>query len=307
MTLTVTNLVRHFGDRPALRGVSLEVAHGEIHGFVGVNGAGKSTTLRIVAGLLGKHGGEVTWDARTVDQRQQRRFGYMPEQRGLYPKMHVGDQLEYFARLRGVSRGAARENAAHWLRRLGLGDAGRRQLQALSHGNQQRVQLAACLVGEPELLLLDEPFSGLDVIGVSLLSEILRELADSGAAVLFSSHQLDVVERLCARVTIIDRGRTLSAQTVQELRSSASLAAELLVDTRSCKWDGQVPGVTVHHEPGGQVRLSIPGHVNAQAVLDLALKQGRVVRFEPQKLDLTELLTTVVSGRNPASERGVLG
>jgi ABC-2 type transport system ATP-binding protein len=185
-------------------------------GFVGPNGAGKTTAMRIILGVLGADRGEVRWRERPVDAGVRRRFGYMPEERGLYPKMRVRAQLTYLASLHGV---AAPEAAAdRWIERLGLSDRAEDRLEALSLGNQQRVQLAAALVHEPELLVLDEPFSGLDPVGVDVLSGVLAEYAATGVPVVFSSHQLELVERLCEAVAIIKDGRLVASGPVEDLR-----------------------------------------------------------------------------------------
>ena len=205
--LEVRDLTKRYGDVVALGGASFSVAPGRIVGFLGPNGAGKTTTMRAILGLVRPDGGEVRWMGEPVGPGERARFGYMPEERGLYPRMKVGDQLVYLAELSGMTSGAAKEAAASWLGRLGLGDRAGARLEELSHGNQQRVQLAAALVHDPELVVLDEPFAGLDPIGVQALAEMLAQTAATGVAVLFSSHQLDLVEDVCQDVVIIDHGR----------------------------------------------------------------------------------------------------
>jgi ABC-2 type transport system ATP-binding protein len=217
-TLELHELRRSFGAVTALDGLSFAVAPGTLFGFVGRNGAGKTTTMRIVCGLLAADSGTVTWGGRPIDRGARRRIGYMPEERGLYPRMRARDQLEYFGVLHGWTHRRARTEAAAWLERVGLGDRADATLQELSQGNQQRVQLAAALVHGPGLLVLDEPFAGLDPIVTDLLADILREQAARGVPVLFSSHQLELVERLCDAVAIIDRGRLLACGAVEELR-----------------------------------------------------------------------------------------
>ena len=187
-------------------------------GFLGPNGAGKTTAMRAIFGLVTPESGEVRWRGAAVSGRDRLRFGYMPEQRGLYPKMKVAEQLVYYGRLHGMSRRGAETAAERWLEELGLADRAADPLENLSHGNQQRVQLAAALVHEPDLLVLDEPFNGLDPIGAETMAGVLRARAAAGAAVVFSSHQLDVVEDLCEDVAIIDRGRIVLEGDVQELK-----------------------------------------------------------------------------------------
>ncbi|MDU0348087.1 ABC transporter ATP-binding protein, partial [Actinomyces sp. MRS3W] len=217
----VSNLSKRFGSLQALDAVSLRLGDGEIVGFVGANGAGKSTTMRIIMGVLTADAGTVTWDGAPVDAALRRRIGYMPEERGLYPKMKVGEQLTYLARLHGVGANAARRAGEEWTERLDIASRREDEVQKLSLGNQQRVQLAAALVSDPDLLILDEPFSGLDPVAVDVMSQVLRERAAAGVPTLFSSHQLDVVQRLCDRVIIIQAGRLVADGTVAELQATA--------------------------------------------------------------------------------------
>jgi ABC-2 type transport system ATP-binding protein len=222
--LELTGLGRDFGPVRALDGLSFAVPPGTLFGFVGRNGAGKTTAMRIICGLLAPDRGTVTWRGRPLDAAARARIGYMPEERGLYPKMRAGDQLEYFGVLHGMSHQQARAAASPWLERLGLGDRAGAKVEELSQGNQQRVQLAAALVHRPDLLVLDEPFAGLDPIVCDLLTGVLRDEAARGVPVLFSSHQLELVEHVCERVAIIDRGRLVASGPLEELRAAGTLA-----------------------------------------------------------------------------------
>lgn len=217
--LEIEQLVVQFGEIRALDGMSFSVARGQLVGFLGPNGAGKTTTMRAALGLLRPQSGTVRWDGHPVDEATRQRVGYMPEERGLYPRMKVLDQVAYFGRLAGLDRTEAFDSAANWLDRLGLSARKDELVQNLSHGNQQRVQLAVALVHDPDLLVLDEPFSGLDPVAVQTMSAVIAERAEAGAAVLFSSHQLDLVEDLCEDVVIVDRGRVILSGTVTELRA----------------------------------------------------------------------------------------
>ncbi len=221
--LQITDLTKRFGDVVAADGVTLSVPRGRIVGFLGPNGAGKSTTMRSIFGLVDPDGGTITWDDRPVEAEHRSRFGYMPEQRGLYPKMPIVEQVTYFARLKGLAPAAAGERAAELLGELGLGDRLRDPLEKLSHGNQQRVQLAVSLVHQPELAVLDEPFNGLDPLAVTRLQGFLGNLARAGTAVLFSSHQLDLVEKVCEDVVIIAEGRVRAAGSIESLRTASGL------------------------------------------------------------------------------------
>lgn len=217
--LVIDDLHKRYDDVVALDGCSFTVRPGRMVGFLGPNGAGKTTTMRAVFGLLRPDAGTVSWNGVVVDDEMRMRFGYMPEQRGLYPRMRIAEQLVYFGRLHGMSKSDASDAAERWLTDLGLGERLDDTLEVLSHGNQQRVQLAAALIHDPELLILDEPFSGLDPIGAETMAGVLRSRAASGASVVFSSHQLDVVEDLCDDVAIIHRGRIVLEGNVHELKS----------------------------------------------------------------------------------------
>ena len=228
--LQISHLSKRFGSLQALNELSFHVGDDELVGFVGANGAGKSTTMRIAMGVLEADSGTVTWDGQPVDAGLRRRIGYMPEERGLYPKMKVEAQLTYLARLHGVSKARAQEAALEWTERLGIQARRGDEVQKLSLGNQQRVQLAAALVADPALLILDEPFSGLDPVAVDVMSQVLRERAEAGIPTLFSSHQLDVVERLCDRIVIIRSGQLVAAGTIEELAATASPRWRVVID-----------------------------------------------------------------------------
>ncbi|MFV0307514.1 MAG: ABC transporter ATP-binding protein [Desertimonas sp.] len=207
--LEIDDVSQCFGAVRALDHVSFVLRPGEVVGFVGRNGAGKTTAMRVILGLVEPDAGAVRWDGVPLDRAFRRRVGYLPEERGLYPKMGVTDQVRLLGRLSGLPEPEARRDAQRWVERVGLADRADDPLGELSLGNQQRVQVAAAMVAGRRLAVLDEPFSGLDPIGVELLAELLHEHAAAGAAVLFSSHQLDLVERLCRRVVIIERGRII--------------------------------------------------------------------------------------------------
>ncbi len=221
--LALTDLSKRYGDVHALNGCSFEVDRGRMLGFLGPNGAGKTTAMRTIFGLVTPDSGRVTWDGQPIRVDQKRRFGYMPEQRGLYPKMRVHDQLTYLGVIRGVNPKEAAASADRWLERFGLAERRLDRVEVLSHGNQQRVQLAAALVHDPELLVLDEPFSGLDPIATETMADILREQAAAGKAVVFSSHQLDLVEDICEEVAIINAGRIVVEGNVRALKDAAPI------------------------------------------------------------------------------------
>ena len=251
--------------------------------------------MRIVLGVLAADAGEVRWRGRPITFATRRRIGYMPEERGLYPSMGVTEQLVYLAELHGMRAPAARAAAAHWLERLGLGDRGGEQLQKLSQGNQQRVQLAAALLFSPEVLVLDEPFSGLDPVAVDVMSAVLREQADAGISVLFSSHQLELVEQLCDRVGIIRGGRMLAAGSVDELRTGSAPRYWVDAPGAATGWAKQVPGATVVRVEGPRTLVELPAADGDQALLQAALATGPVREFRRDIPTLSELFRSVIT------------
>ena len=294
--LEFDGLHKSYGTNRVLDGVSFAVAPGSMFGFCGSNGAGKTTTMRIAMGLVRADAGEVRWQGRPLDQAARRRIGYMPEERGLYPKMRVGEQLAYFARLHGMDGAAAARAAEHWADRLGLGERRRDQVEKLSLGNQQRVQLAAALVSRPEVLILDEPFSGLDPVGVDALAEALLEQVGGGVPVVFSSHQLDLVERLCDAVGILARGAMVATGPVAELRRrEAGRLLRVVVPDAPAGWAAALPGVQVVSERAGDTVLELAPGTDDQAVLAAALRTGRVAHFAWREPSLVELFREAVA------------
>jgi ABC-2 type transport system ATP-binding protein len=292
--LEIRDLTKRYGDLVALDGVSFDVPPGRIVGFLGPNGAGKTTTMRALFGLVRPDGGEVRWRGRPVGLHERARFGYMPEERGLYPKMRIGEELAYVAQLSGLGGAAAKEAAAGWLARLGLGDRAQARLEELSHGNQQRVQLAAAMVHDPELVVLDEPFSGLDPLGVASLAEMLVHAAATGVGVVFSSHQLDLVEDVCQDVVIIDHGRIVLTGEVDALKaSSPRRSLEIKVDGHP--WVPVLPGVTAATKQDGRQRVLVDASTDLEEILRSARGAGELTTFSFEPPSLTDLFLGAVS------------
>jgi ABC-2 type transport system ATP-binding protein len=289
--------------------MTFAVEPGSVTGFLGPNGAGKTTTMRAVFGLTALDAGEVRWDGRRIDHRARRRFGYLPEERGLYPTMRVLDQLLYLGRLRGMSAADATAEATRWLDDLGLTDRARDSLEDLSLGNQQRVQLIGALIHRPDVLVLDEPFSGLDPVAVDALSKVLVAEARRGATVLFSSHQLDLVEDLCERAIVVDRGRVVAEGTIDDLTAGSDPVLEVVVPSDpNGTWArvlerGNVRVISVR---AGRVRLALepaPGLAvdRAAAVLDAARAAGPISHFAFERRSLAEVFLGTV-GRPVAED-----
>jgi ABC-2 type transport system ATP-binding protein len=293
--LELCEIRKRFGQVQALDDCSFSVERGRMLGFLGPNGAGKTTTMRAIFGLVEPDSGQVLWDQRPVQLQDRLRFGYMPEERGLYPRMPVAEQVAYFGRLHDMDADQARTAAAKWLERLGLSERATAKLEELSHGNQQRAQLAAALVHEPELLVLDEPFAGLDPVAVQTLAEVLRSEAERGAAVLFSSHQLDLVEDICEDVAIVDHGRVVTTGKLDALRRrSRHRQIELHLDGAPQEWLPHVAGVELVDRHDGSLRLAAEHDVDPERVLAEAEHAAQVVGFSYGPPSLTELFLELV-------------
>jgi ABC-2 type transport system ATP-binding protein len=293
--LEIKDLSKRYGDVVALDGASFSAQPGRIVGFLGPNGAGKTTTMRCIFGLATPDRGETLWHGQPITRETRLRFGYMPEQRGLYPRMRVGEQLSYFAQHHGMSGKDANAATTRWLERLGLGDRQKDKLETLSHGNQQRVQLGAALVHDPELLVLDEPFSGLDPIGIATMTEILRERAAAGVGVVFSSHQLDLVEDVCEDVVIIARGRIVAHGAIDDLRAASGRRhLEVEVEGAGASWLDGRDGATLVEQKGDLVRLLVPVDADLSGLLAAASAAGPVRRFAFQPPALSELFMEAV-------------
>ncbi|MBB5633041.1 ABC-2 type transport system ATP-binding protein [Cryobacterium mesophilum] len=291
--LEVEQVNRSFGAKRVLRDVSFTVDGGRMTGFVGANGAGKTTTMRIILGVLSADSGRVALNGSDLGDADRRRFGYMPEERGLYPKMKVAEQIIYLARLHGLAPAAAQKNTMQLLERLGLEERADTAVEALSLGNQQRAQIAAALVHDPEILVLDEPFSGLDPIAVETVQGVLKERAAAGVPVLFSSHQLDIVERLCDDLIVIADGDIRASGSRERLRAEFGGSRYELHVSGSAEWVRGAAAVEVVSIDGGRTVFSAAPDA-AQAVLRAALDRGPVVRFAPQEPSLAQIFREVI-------------
>lgn len=292
--LRLRGITKSYGERRVLDGVTFDVAPGRLTGFVGGNGAGKTTTMRIVLGLLAHDAGEVTLDGVALDESARRGFGYMPEERGLYPKMKVLDHIVYLARLHGFGRAEATRRSEEILDRLGLSERLGDNVEALSLGNQQRAQIAAALVHDPKVLILDEPFSGLDPLAVEVVAGVLQERAAAGASVLFSSHQLDVVERLCDDLVIIAGGAVRASGSRDALRAEHATRRYELVSSGDAGWIRDEPGIEVVDFDGGYALFEAADEAAAQRVLQQAVARGDVASFTPQRPSLSQIFKEVI-------------
>ena len=293
-------LTRRFGDRTVVDDVSFDVPAGLLTGFVGANGAGKTTAMRMIMGLLGISAGEVRWHGRPITAADRRRFGYMPEERGLYPKQRILDQLVYLGELSGMPAAQARRSASESLERFGLTDRSGDRVEKLSLGNQQRVQIIAALLHEPQALILDEPFSGLDPTAVDSMVDLLREETARGVPVLFSSHQLDLVERVCDRLVVLRAGEVVAQGTVPELRQRGPERLRLVAD-RDAGWVRDIAGLHVVDVDGSEALVEVTeqdeGAADAvrRALLTAALERGEVRELAIVRTPLSEIYREVTA------------
>jgi len=290
-TLVLSHVSRAFGDVAAVRDVSFTVAPGTTFGLLGPNGAGKTTTMRMLLGILLPDAGTVTWNGGAVDLAVRRRFGYLPEERGLYGKLKVREQIAYFGRLHGVPPGEDAARAQAWIARLGLDELADRPCAELSKGNQQKVQIACAALHEPDLLILDEPFSGLDPVNARTLLDALRALQRVGTSLILSSHQMWQIENLCESFCIIADGAVRARGSLAELRaawptrlievepSSAGLRAVL----------DALPGARPAETANGALTYEIPADADAGALLRRLVAAGEVTRFERVEPTLEEI------------------
>ncbi|MDT9593119.1 ATP-binding cassette domain-containing protein [Nocardioides zeae] len=290
--LRLSGITKSYGQRRVLEDVSLEVRRGELLGYVGGNGAGKTTSMRIVLGVTEPDSGSVTVDGEGVTAAHRARMGYMPEERGLYDTMRLHQQLAYFAELHGVDRRTAARSADYWLDRLGLHERRDNRLEDLSLGNQQRVQLAAALVHAPDVLVLDEPFSGLDPLAVDVMAEVLRDEAGRGVPVVFSSHQLDLVERLCDRVCVLKDGRVVAAGTVAELTGDERQQHLLRTTAPESAW--AYLATDIDHRTDGTV-VTLAPTARLDDLVDAVRAAGELHELRPWRPSLTDVYRDVAA------------
>jgi ABC-2 type transport system ATP-binding protein len=289
--LLIDGLRKRFGEVQALDGVSLTIKPGEVFGFLGSNGAGKTTTMRIVLGLMKADEGTVTWNGRAAHDWPRRTWGYMPEERGLYLRMPVLEQLVHFAALYGIPRATARRDALAWLTRFRIEDAADRRAETLSKGNQQKVQYIATVLHDPDVLLMDEPFSGLDPVNVALLKAAFLEMRERGKTIVFSTHQLEQAEELCDAVAIIDHGRIVASGPTREVRRSTGHQVVRVAagGDGDLAWLRSMPHVSVTRDGQDYAEVRVDADLDPQSVLRAAMAHGGVTRFEVADPSLEEV------------------
>lgn len=292
--LVLDSLSLSFAGKHALNKLSFEVPQGEIFGFLGPNGSGKTTTMRVIFGLLTPDSGEVRYDGQRLTRAVSKHFGYMPAERGLYKKMTVADQLGYFGRLHGLNKECAKKKPHYWLKRFGLADQSRAKIETLSLGNQKKVQLIVALSHDPQVLILDEPFSGLDPIATTSMVEVMHEIVKTGRTLIFSSHQLDLVESICNKVVIIKDGSLVINGEVSKLLQSDNREIEMVTSSRDLTWITKVPGVEGYVKKEGRVHVNLAQPGVSQDLLQAALAEGELKEFAFRRKKLSEIFEQAV-------------
>lgn len=294
--LDITNVSKQYGDKTAVDSISLQVERGEIYGLLGANGAGKTTTMRMVLGLIYPDAGSIRYNGKPYANEITRILGYLPEERGLYPKIKISEQLVYLAQLKGMDKKKADANLKRWLERFGVPEYYDKRVEELSKGNQQKIQFIASVIHEPQLVILDEAFSGLDPMNVELLKGTVKELRDSGVSILFSTHRMEHVEELCRNITILHKSKTVMKGNIREIKNRFPKERVLLSTTGEVDGLASIPGViaAIRHENGYELRVNRPEA--AREIITLALSQTDVHHFEVKEPTLNEIFIKTVGG-----------
>ncbi|MPZ13923.1 MAG: ATP-binding cassette domain-containing protein [Chloroflexi bacterium] len=304
MSLVVDSISKRFGEIRAVDNVSFAIEPGRIFGFLGSNGAGKTTTMRMILDILRPDAGSITWRGASNTELPRRTWGYLPEERGLYPRMKVVEQLRFFAALYGVGRRSAETEIRYWLERFRIPEYAERKVEELSKGNQQKIQFLAAILHDPHVLVMDEPFSALDPVNTRLLKEAFLEMRDRGKTLVFSTHQMEQVEELCEAIAIIDRGRLLVSGAVRDVkRSMGRRLVRLATESQEGRaWLPDLPGVSLSQQREDYAELNVRDGIDPHTILHATLERGvRVTRFEIADPSLEEVFVEYV-GRSAVDE-----
>ena len=294
--LVLNQIIKHYAGKTAVDQLSLEVEAGEIYGLLGANGAGKTTTMRMVLGLIYPDEGEILYDGRPYRKELQHKMGYLPEERGLYPKVKISDQLVYLGQLRGMTHKDAVQSLHKWLERFDAMEYLDKRIEELSKGNQQKMGFIAAVIHHPSILILDEAFSGLDPVKVEMLKEVIQELRDDGTAILFSTHRMEHVEELCRNMTILRRSKPVLQGNLRDIKNTYPREKVVLRTAHPLSGLSDIEGI-VHVEPqdeNGRYLIHINQEQAAQQILQLAMQHGNVEQFEIKEPTLNEIFIKVV-------------
>ena len=289
MGLKIENVSKRYGEKVAVDNISLEMNEPGVFGLLGTNGAGKTTTIRMLLGILKKDSGEITWNGKEV-KRKNVNFGYLPEERGIYPKVKIFDQLVYFAELKGMKKQQAKEEINYWMGRLKVEEYKEMLAEKLSKGNQQKIQFITAILNNPELIVLDEPFSGLDPVNTELLKDVILELVKKGKYIIMSSHQMSSIEEFCSDVVIINRGKTVLKGNLKEIKDSYP-AKRLEIDAKQdITADIENAGMKIEKNIYNNYEITIENEDKAHALLKTLVEKGVVLdKFELKKPSLNDI------------------
>lgn len=297
MTLMVNNVIKRFGEFTAVNNLSLDVPEGTMFGMLGANGAGKTTTFRMILGLLDPTEGSVSWKGKKIDYSTSSRIGYLPEERGLYPKIKTGEQLVYLARLRGMNRTDAIKEAKDWLDRFNVPQYYDKKVGDLSKGNQQKIQFIASVIHKPELLILDEPFSGLDPLNVEVLKKAVHDLRKEGTTIVFSSHRMEHVEELCEQLCILQNGQAIVKGSLKDIKRSFGKKNVVIHADFALDFLNDYPGVTKAKEVTEGIHLQITNERDAELILQDTVKRGFIRKFELEEPSLKDIFIEKVGAQ----------
>ncbi|WP_455662167.1 ABC transporter ATP-binding protein [Pradoshia sp.] len=297
MTLKIHEITKQFGRFTAVNQLSMEIEKGSIFGMLGANGAGKTTTFRMILGLIEPTAGKITWDGKSIDYTNSAQVGYLPEERGLYPKLKTGEQLIYLARLRGMDKADAEKEAKEWLERFNVPDYWDKKVGDLSKGNQQKIQFIASVIHKPELLILDEPFSGLDPVNVELLKNAVHDLRKEGTTIVFSSHRMEHVEELCENLCILQHGEAIVKGKLKEIKRSFGKKNVVIHADYDLSFLKDYPGVLKLKEVTEGVHLQISKEEDARLILEDTVKHGFIRKFELEEPSLQDIFIEKVGAR----------
>jgi ABC-2 type transport system ATP-binding protein len=292
MGLVVEHINKSFGQFQAIQDLSMEVKEGSIFGFLGANGAGKTTTMRMILDIIRPDSGHITWNGKDVREVPRRNWGYLPEERGLYPKMRVEEQLLFLARLNGLSKQAAQKELDEWLERFQINANRKRKVEELSKGNQQKVQFLATVLHDPAILIMDEPFSGLDPVNASVLKDAFLEMHRRGKTIIFSTHQLEQAEELCEDIVIINKGQAIVQGSVREVKHQhgRNVVHLKLDNDPEARWLDTLEGVQVTRRRQDYIEMQIQANLNPNLIVEAALSHGGIIsRFELAEPSLTDI------------------
>ena len=296
MTLILDNVTKRFGSFTAVDRINFTIPEKQIFGFLGANGAGKTTTFRMILGLIDASEGSITWNGKPIDYSVSPIIGYLPEERGLYPKLKVSDQIVYLAELRNMKKADTLKELDYWLERFKIPDYKNKKVEELSKGNQQKIQFIASIIHKPKLLIMDEPFSGLDPVNVDLLKDAVLELKNNGTTIIFSSHRMEHAEELCENLCIMQKGKPVVQGTLKDVKRSYGKKNLVIHSDLEMDFLADFTGVHKLRKTSEGVRLQIENEEVAESIQKALFVKGFVRKFELEEPTLHDIFVEKVGG-----------